>query len=53
LGGEEGVETWRYCLMPNHVHLIGVPKTEDGLRYAIALSPHAGPARLAALIEDC
>ena len=23
-----------YCLMPNHVHLIAVPKTEDGLRLA-------------------
>ena len=32
---EEGVEIWGYCLMPNHVHLIAVPKTEDGLRRAI------------------
>ncbi|MCY3017535.1 MAG: transposase, partial [Planctomycetota bacterium] len=24
-----------YCLMPNHVHLIAVPKSEDGLRRAI------------------
>src|SRR3990170_1424943 len=32
---EEGVEIWSYCLMPNHVHLIAVPKTEDGLRRAI------------------
>ena len=32
---EEGVEIWSYCLMPNHVHLIAVPKTEDGLRQAI------------------
>jgi len=29
------VEIWAYCLMPNHVHLIAVPKTEDGLRKAI------------------
>ena len=25
-------ETWAYCLMPNHVHLIMVPSTPDGLR---------------------
>ena len=30
-----GVEIWAYCLMPNHVHLIAVPQTEDGLRRAI------------------
>lgn len=26
---------WSYCLMPNHVHLIAVPNTEEGLRKAI------------------
>jgi len=30
------VEVWAYCLMPNHVHLIAVPKSEDGLRRAIS-----------------
>jgi putative transposase len=35
---EEGVEIWSYCLMPNHVHLIAVPKTEEGLRRAIGES---------------
>ena len=30
-----GVDVWAYCLMPNHVHLIAVPQTEDGLRRAI------------------
>jgi len=25
------VETWAYCLMPNHIHLIVVPETKDGL----------------------
>jgi putative transposase len=25
-------EIWAYCLMPNHVHLVMVPNTEDGLR---------------------
>ena len=29
------VEIWAYCLMPNHVHLIAVPQSEDGLRRAI------------------
>jgi len=26
---------WAYCLMPNHVHLIAVPSSMDGLRGAI------------------
>ena len=30
-----GVEIWAYCLMPNHVQLIAVPGTPDGLRQAI------------------
>lgn len=25
-------EIWSYCLMPNHVHIIVVPRDEDGLR---------------------
>ena len=29
------VEVWAYCLMPNHVHLLAVPQSEDGLRRAI------------------
>ena len=29
------VEIWAYCLMPNHVHLIAVPATEDALRSGI------------------
>jgi putative transposase len=33
--GEHGVAIWAYCLMPNHVHLIAVPRTEDGLARAI------------------
>ena len=32
---KRGVEIWAYCLMPNHVHLIAVPRTADGLRLAI------------------
>jgi putative transposase len=29
------VEVWAYCLMPNHVHLILVPKRADGLGIAV------------------
>lgn len=32
---EQGVEICSYCLMPNHIHLIAVPQTEDGLCRAI------------------
>ena len=34
--GEFDVRIWAYCLMPNHVHLILVPATADGLRRAVA-----------------
>src|SRR5207253_5827347 len=30
-----GVAVWSYCLMPNHVHLVLVPATEDGLALAL------------------
>ena len=30
------VSVWAYCLMPNHVHLILVPSSPDGLRRAVA-----------------
>jgi len=30
-----GVEILAYCLMPNHVHLIAVPSTEEALRRAV------------------
>jgi putative transposase len=29
------VEIWAYCLMPDHVHLIAVPQSVDGLKRAI------------------
>ncbi|MCP4289608.1 MAG: transposase, partial [Gammaproteobacteria bacterium] len=29
-------EIWRYCLMPNHVHIIVAPSDEDGLRRIFA-----------------
>jgi len=28
------VEAWAYCLMPNHIHLIVVPETKNGLTQA-------------------
>jgi len=33
--GRCGVEVWAYCLMPDHVHLIVVPDSEDALRRAL------------------
>ena len=33
---DAGVAVWAYCLMPNHVHLILVPRDGDGLRAALA-----------------
>jgi putative transposase len=30
-----GVSVWTYCLMPNHVHLIAAPSSEDGLARAV------------------
>ena len=31
----QGVKVWAYCLMPNHVHLICAPETEEGLSRAV------------------
>ena len=33
--GKYHVDIWAYCLMPNHIHLIAIPKTKDGLNFAI------------------
>jgi putative transposase len=33
--GKHGVAIWAYCLMPNHVHLIAVPSSEDALARSI------------------
>jgi len=30
-----GIDVWSYCLMPNHVHLLAVSRSEDGLARAI------------------
>ena len=32
---KRNVEIWAYCLMPNHIHLIAVPESIDGLRRGI------------------
>ena len=32
---EYGVEIWAYCLMPNHIHLVAIPKEKDSLNRAI------------------
>jgi len=36
---KHNVAVWAYCLMPNHVHLIAVPETQDGLARAIGSPP--------------
>ena len=36
LSRDRGLDIWAYCLMPNHIHLIGVPRTADALRAAVA-----------------
>ncbi len=33
--GRHDVEVWAYCLMPNHVHLMLVPHSQDGLARAV------------------
>jgi putative transposase len=45
------VDIWAYCLMPNHVHLIAVPKQPDSLRRAIG-EAHRRYTRRVNLRED-
>ncbi len=33
--GKNDVEIWAYCLMPNHVHMIAIPESAQGLSKAI------------------
>lgn len=35
-----GVEIWAYCLMPNHVHFVAVPESEDGLASMFGVVHH-------------
>jgi putative transposase len=48
--GAHAVEILAYCLMPNHVHLIAVPRSDDGLRRAIG-EAHRRYTRLVNLRE--
>jgi len=32
---KHSVKIWAYCLMPNHIHIVAVPESEEGLRIAI------------------
>ena len=43
------VAVWVYCLMPNHVHLVAVPESADGLRRAIGEAHR----RYSALVNRC
>jgi putative transposase len=45
------VEIWAYCLMPNHVHLIAVPESDDGLRRGIG-EAHRRYSRMINLREN-
>jgi REP element-mobilizing transposase RayT len=42
---KHGVDIWAYCLMPNHVHLIAVPQSIEGLARAIGLERIEGGQR--------
>ncbi len=48
---EAEVAVWAYCLMPNHVHLILVPSTPDGLRAALG-ETHRRYTRMVNFRED-
>jgi len=47
-----GTEVWAYCLMSNHVHLILVPSTEDGLRASLG-ETHRQYTRYVNFREGC
>lgn len=47
-----GTQILAYCLMSNHVHLILVPGTEDGLRASLG-EAHRQYTRLINLRDDC
>lgn len=40
------VEVWAYRLMPNHVHLIAIPPSEDGLRRTLGEAHRRYPRRM-------
>jgi putative transposase len=47
-----GTEVWAYCLMPNHVHFIMVPSSEDGLRATLG-EVHRQYTRLINIRDNC
>ncbi len=40
LARRHALHVWAYCLMPNHVHLIVVPSTKDGLAKPLGQTHH-------------
>jgi len=44
-----GVDIWAYCLMPNHVHLIAVPKAKDSLARLFGTAHHRYAKRVNAI----
>jgi len=49
---KSGTEIWAYCLMTNHIHLVMVPSTEDGLRASLG-ETHRRYTRHINQREDC
>ena len=49
---KSGTEVWAYCLMTNHVHLVMVPSSEDGLRAALG-EAHRRYTRHINLRDNC
>jgi putative transposase len=47
-----GTQVWAYCLMTNHVHLLMVPSTEDGLRAALG-EAHRRYTRMVNFRDNC
>ena len=44
-----GVEIWAYCLMPNHVHVIAVPKAKQSLARLFGTAHHRYAKRVNAI----
>lgn len=40
------VEIWAYCLMPNHVHLVIVPRQKDGITKLLRIAHHRYALRI-------
>lgn len=40
LKSQAGVEIWSYCLMPNHIHIIAVPKEKQSLSRLFGTAHH-------------